>query len=278
MRINDENQKLEMEERDWNYIMPAYLRSYLFYTKNVPPAEVVFPMFKTVKYGEMIIPVRWVEPDSKEAVEVAADASNVAEATEAEIAQKDVEEKPPIVEQVEQLTKEVLDKHLEIDMSAARAAFAEATEAVPTDAEIQAEVEADAARDATLDEAEAEAKAAADAEAEAQAAQEAAEVTATTEVPTPPPAPNVPISEATQPAPQPPQPTPEPTAPTINTKAPPTDRPPKLPPVIIPPGQPLDGMHPRDKADQSRVAKDLKAQPDVDEGKEIEQDVSGLKE
>lgn len=262
MRINDENQKLEMEERDWNYIMPAYLRSYLFYTKNTPPVEVVFPMFKTVKYGEMTIPVRWIEPDSEEAVAVATNASNVAEASEAEIAQKDVEERPSIAEQVKEITEEVLtptpedllrqqqetiqqleddtaDKQLEVDtapkeVSAARAAFAEEPKVEDT--------------------------------------------TAIEEVPTTPPPPNVVISEATQPPPQPPQPTPEPTAPATNAKPPSPDRPPKLPPVVVPPGQPLDNMHPRDKTDQSRVAKDLAVQKEVDEGKEIEQDVSGLKE
>lgn len=257
MRINDKNQMLEMEGRDWNYIMPAYLRSYLFYTKNVPPVEVVFPMFKTVKYGEMVIPVRWVEPDSVEAIATATDTSNVAEATEAEIAQKDIEEKPPIVEQLKEITKEastlvptpedLLRQQQEAaqqtapkEVSAARAAFAEE---VPTSAEIEGEPESPP-----------------------------------TEQPVAPPAPDTPISEATQPATQPPQPTAQPTELGTNGKPLSPDRPPKLPPVVIPPGQPLDDMHARDRANQARIAKDLRPEPEVDEGKEIEQDVSGLKE
>jgi len=260
MRINNKDQKLEMEERDWNYIMPAYLRSYLFYTKNIPPAEVVFPMFKAVKYGEMMIPVRWVEPDSKEAMEVQADASNVPEATEAEIAQKDAEEKPPIAEQVEEIAKEV---------SAARAAFS-VVEEPPTEAEaaeIQANIEADAALSDAIDKAE-----------EAATEEPTTDAVVILEEPTTPPPPTTPITATPEATPQPPQPTAQPTEPGTNDKPPATDRKPKLPPVVIPPGQPLDGMHPRDKADQKRVAKDLIPEPEIDEAREIEQDVEGLKE
>jgi len=49
---------------------------------------------------------------------------------------------------------------------------------------------------------------------------------------------------------------------------PPIDREPKLPPQVIPPGSPLDGMSPRDKADQTRVKKDLAQEPNVDESEE----------
>ena len=48
MRINQENKSLDMEARDLNYILPAYVRSYLFYSKNEMPAKIIFPMLASV--------------------------------------------------------------------------------------------------------------------------------------------------------------------------------------------------------------------------------------
>lgn len=94
MRINDTDKQMEMEERDINYILPAYVRSYLFYTKNQMPDRIIFPMFPSVKIGDTEIPIEYLYPTDPVVVEIAVDGSNVEEVTEeheAEIDAKDEE-------------------------------------------------------------------------------------------------------------------------------------------------------------------------------------------
>ena len=45
MIINNSEKQVLMERRDIDYILPQYIRSYLYYTKNQDPEEIVFPMF-----------------------------------------------------------------------------------------------------------------------------------------------------------------------------------------------------------------------------------------
>ena len=88
MLVDDKNQQLQMEPRDWNMIMPAYLRQYLFLSKNTDPLEVVFIMFESVQHPykpEVKVPVRYISADSGEARAIMNDGSNVPEATEDDI-------------------------------------------------------------------------------------------------------------------------------------------------------------------------------------------------
>lgn len=99
MRINEQNKSMDMEQRDINYILPAYIRSYLFHSKNEEPEKIVFPMFPSVphpiKQGVMV-PIEWVPPLDSVAVEIAKDGEEIAEVTpeqEAVIDEKDEEAK-----------------------------------------------------------------------------------------------------------------------------------------------------------------------------------------
>lgn len=85
MRINSDNKSMDIEARDINYILPAYLRSYQFYSQNALPTKIIFPMFVSVKVGGVDIPIEWVPPLDPIATEIAEDGKNVAEVTEEQI-------------------------------------------------------------------------------------------------------------------------------------------------------------------------------------------------
>ncbi len=92
MRINQENKSVDMEARDINYILPAYIRSYQFFTKGENPERIIFPMFPSVKADGKDIPIEYVPPLDAIAVEIAEDGKAVAEVTpaqEAELDEKD---------------------------------------------------------------------------------------------------------------------------------------------------------------------------------------------
>lgn len=94
MRINEQNKSMDMEARDINYILPAYVRSYLFHCKNEMPDMIVFPMFPSVRVGDKEIPIQYVPPLEPVATEIAEDGANVPEVTptqEAELDKKDEE-------------------------------------------------------------------------------------------------------------------------------------------------------------------------------------------
>jgi hypothetical protein len=92
VRINKESKSVDMEVRDINYILPQYIRSYLFYSKNEDPVEIVFPMFSSVPHPTKTgvrVPIRWVPELSEIAVEILKDGADVAEVTEEQIAKLD---------------------------------------------------------------------------------------------------------------------------------------------------------------------------------------------
>tara|TARA_Y100000310_G_scaffold178571_1_gene178531 strand:- start:509 stop:1135 length:627 start_codon:yes stop_codon:yes gene_type:complete len=97
MRINAENRTLDMEPRDFNYIMPEFLKSYLFYNKNTDPDRIVFPMFKSVAHPYKTgvnIPIDWVPMINPAAIEIAFDGQDIPEISpeeEAAIDAKDEE-------------------------------------------------------------------------------------------------------------------------------------------------------------------------------------------
>src|SRR3990172_4503607 len=68
-----------MERRDIDYILPQYIRSYLYYTKNQDPEEIVFPMFHSVRHPlkpTVMVPIRWVPELDILAQEIEADGSS----------------------------------------------------------------------------------------------------------------------------------------------------------------------------------------------------------
>jgi len=212
MIINIDQKQMQMEQRDVNYILPAYIRNYLFQSKNIDPEEIVFPMFSSVPHPRKVgvtIPIRWVPEISPEAMEISVDGASVAEATEEEIAVKDEQD---------DMRKETkaglgLEPVPEADVTDGLTEEEQAYEAARADL-TPAPEEVSPARAAFADVAKEEPKAE-------------------------------------------PQPT------TREIKGPPSG-------PILPPGTPLDNMAPRDRGDQTRVAKDLRPEPDIDESKEIE--------
>ena len=94
MQIDDKHKQMLIEARDINYILPAYIRSYQFYSKNEIPTKIIFPMFVSVRAAGVDIPIEWVPPLEAIAVEIAKDGEIVAEVTpeqEAAIDDKEAE-------------------------------------------------------------------------------------------------------------------------------------------------------------------------------------------
>ena len=95
MRANVENKSMDMEVRDINIFLPAYIRSYLFISKNELPDKIIFPMFPTVPHpydSSKRIPVEYYPMDSPIVADIIEDGQDIKEATEAEIAEKDRQE------------------------------------------------------------------------------------------------------------------------------------------------------------------------------------------
>ncbi|KKK62615.1 hypothetical protein LCGC14_3002560 [marine sediment metagenome] len=106
MIVNKDNKSVDIETRDWNYIMPAYVRSYMFYLQNESPEKIVFPMFRTVRHpvtGDDI-PVEWVPEDSPIAIIIMEEGGIVKEATETEIALADEKD-----DEIANLRKQIAD-------------------------------------------------------------------------------------------------------------------------------------------------------------------------
>ena len=82
MRVNQLRNTLDIEERDWDFFMPAMLRMYLFQSKGIEPKEVIFPKFKSIKYGDVEVSVKWIDPESSEAKEIKVDGSNIPQTDE----------------------------------------------------------------------------------------------------------------------------------------------------------------------------------------------------
>ena len=95
MRINLEQKTLDIELRDSNYILIAYIRSYLHYSKNIDPDRIVFPMFASAPHPYkpgVEIPIEYVSLTDPMTIEIAIDGNNVLEATEEQIAQADTKD------------------------------------------------------------------------------------------------------------------------------------------------------------------------------------------
>jgi len=231
MRVNREEKAIDIERRDINYILPAYIRAYLFYNNNEDPEKIVFPMFRSVPHPHkpgVEVPIEYIPDDSPVAVEIAKDGDNIPETTpEAEAeADKKEEEYNTMKARIAELEDEVAE------------AKGEPEYATPPDI---------GGNDAPSSKDVSPAKAA----FAKQIAEELATGTEATgnEYAKPEPA----IAEVSEN-----QPTPERLAAA------------KAPDTVLPPGTPSDYGGSRDKRDQRRVAKDIAPEKDIKEEEEIE--------
>jgi len=82
MIIDDKNRQLLMELRDINFILPAYVRQYLFAMRNEDPVRIVFPKFPTVPHpvkAGVTIPIVYIDMEDSLVDEIAKEGSVVAE-------------------------------------------------------------------------------------------------------------------------------------------------------------------------------------------------------
>ncbi len=213
MRINSENKTMDIEARDINYILPAYVRSYQFHSKNEVPTKIIFPMFVSVRAAGIDIPIEWVPPLEQVATEIAKDGSNVAEVTE---------EQEVVLDE-----KDTEIKRLKDELAQTGRGGEEGGGDKPTSEVITSEQLKDEAADKELEE---------ETEPEAESPAKAAF--------------NVDPDPSHQPPP---------------------DRIPKTAPGgDIGAGQPLSDTHPRDRKDQTRTAKDLQVEPEIEGAPEKE--------
>ena len=91
MIIDKENKKILIEPRDINYILPAYVRQYLFYTRGEEIRSIIFPMFQSVPHPDAgtPVPIEWIADTDPIAVSIAEDGKVVPEVTAAEEAEAD---------------------------------------------------------------------------------------------------------------------------------------------------------------------------------------------
>jgi len=140
MRVNREQKSIDIERRDINYILPAYVRSYLFFNQNEDPEKIVLPMFRSVPHPikpGVEIPIEYIPDDSPIATEIAEDGKDIPEATPDTEAEADKKEedynalKARIAELEDEVTKQaeiIIDSQKQENISPAKAAFAKATE------------------------------------------------------------------------------------------------------------------------------------------------------
>jgi len=96
MRVNQENKSVDIERRDVNYILPAYVRLYLFQSQNQDPEKIVFPMYRSVPHPTkpgVEIPIEYIPDDSPVAVEIKEDGQNIPEPSVESEAKADEKEK-----------------------------------------------------------------------------------------------------------------------------------------------------------------------------------------
>lgn len=144
MRVDHERKSVDIESRDTDYVLSAYVRLYLFQMRNEDPEVITFPMFSSAPHpykAGVRIPIEYVPDTSPTAIDIIKDGSNVATTTpeaEAEADKKEDEYKSMKekiakleyeLEQVrsaeDTLTREDFDASAPAPISAARAAFVE---------------------------------------------------------------------------------------------------------------------------------------------------------
>jgi hypothetical protein len=96
MITNTERKTVDMEARDINFILSAYIRQYLFMSKNEDPDRIVFPMFPSVPHPTkpgVQVPIEWVPMTDPIVAEIIEDGKDVAEVTPAQEAALDEKDK-----------------------------------------------------------------------------------------------------------------------------------------------------------------------------------------
>ena len=82
-----ENKEMQVEERDIDFMLRAYMRSYMFMSKNVVPDKIIFPMVSKVQnpYNPAeFVQVEYVPEVSAKAKEIKEEGSTVPPTTEAD--------------------------------------------------------------------------------------------------------------------------------------------------------------------------------------------------
>lgn len=107
MRVNTDRKTVDVEVRDVNYILSAYVRSYLFASRNEDPVEIIFPMYSEVPHPTkpgVMVPVKWIIPTDQIAAEIAEDGKDIPEVTpEEEVA---LDAKDDIAKEVKEQTED----------------------------------------------------------------------------------------------------------------------------------------------------------------------------
>ena len=86
-RHNLPNKSIDIEARDINYILGAYIRSYLFLSKNQSPEKIIFPMYSVVPHPldpNILIPIEYIPSTDQYVTDLTKDGSNIPEVTPAE--------------------------------------------------------------------------------------------------------------------------------------------------------------------------------------------------
>ena len=111
MLIDDKNKTIQIEPRDINYILPSYIKLYLFYTRGEEIKAIVFPMFSSVLHPETgePVPIEWIPPTDPIAVSIVEDGKDVPEITPAQEAKLDAKDEMR-KELSESLTQVVVDE------------------------------------------------------------------------------------------------------------------------------------------------------------------------
>jgi len=108
MRINQENNSIDIEPRDLNFVSDAYAVQYAFYCKNKRPEKIIIPMVQTAhtRYGD--IPVEFVPIGSAIAIDIIEDGKAVVETSPEQV--------DKIAEQEEEIKKlkEQLKQHAKV--------------------------------------------------------------------------------------------------------------------------------------------------------------------
>ena len=240
MRINSENNTMDMEARDIDYILPAYIRSYLYYNKNKMPDKIIFPMFASVEItGDdrqvHKVPIEWIPEISPAAQDISKNGADVVEVTPAQEAKMDEKD-----EEIKRLKGEL-----------------EAATAVVTLTERGTEKQPDTKEEVLVHHVNKVASPTpSKQEPEIPAPLEATGIGK-----------DIPAARKAFTEPEPKK-KPSPAKPPREPKQPPGGD--------IGAGQPLSGMQPRDSRDQKRTARDLLDEPNIDNApeKEFEKEIS----
>ena len=112
MIIDQENKRILIEPRDINYILPAYIRQYLFLTRNEEIKTVVFPMFQSVPHpdGRQQVPIEWIPDTDPVALSIIEDGSVVPEVSEVDEAR--IDEKDEEIKRLKAELNELQEKQL----------------------------------------------------------------------------------------------------------------------------------------------------------------------